>query len=164
MAAPLTGHTFTGHTTACAAGVAVQTIIERDKLVEKVAAEGPVLMQNLRDALADRPYVGNIRGRGFFIGVELVADPETKEPYRLRLAALRPHPRPRVPQRPDLLSLGGNVDGVKGDQVILAPPYNRDARGTGRDRRQAGDDPIPGDGGAVDATAGRTALRRRGCP
>ena len=122
--APLTGHTFTGHTTACAAGVAVQTIIERDKLVEKVAAEGPLLMQDLRDALADRPYVGNIRGRGFFIGVELVADPETKEPYDCGLQLFA-----RIRDRAFLNGLicypsGGNVDGVKGDQIILAPPYN----------------------------------------
>jgi len=122
--APLTGHTFTGHTTACAAGVAVQTIIERDKLVEKVAADGPVLMQSLRDALADRPYIGNIRGRGFFIGIELVADQETKEPYDCGLQLFA-----RVRDRAFLNGLicypsGGNVDGVRGDQIILAPPYN----------------------------------------
>jgi adenosylmethionine-8-amino-7-oxononanoate aminotransferase len=122
--APLTGHTFTGHTTACAAGVAVQTIIERDKLVEKVAAEGPVLMQSLREALADRPYIGNIRGRGFFIGVELVADQESKEPYDCGLQLFA-----RIRDRAFLNGLicypsGGNVDGVKGDQIILAPPYN----------------------------------------
>ena len=121
---PLTGHTFTGHTAACAAGVAVQKIIERDKLVEKVAAEGPFLMQSLRGALADRPYVGNIRGRGFFIGIELVADRETKEPYDCGLQLFA-----RVRDRSFENGLicypsGGNVDGVKGDQIILAPPYN----------------------------------------
>jgi len=122
--APLTGHTFTGHTAACAAGVAVQTIIERDKLVEKVAVEGPVLMQSVRDALTDRPYIGDIRGRGFFVGIELVADRETKEPYDCGLQLFA-----RVRDRAFANGLicypsGGNVDGVKGDQIILAPPYN----------------------------------------
>ena len=123
--APLTGHTFTGHTTACAAGVAVQTIIERDKLVEKVAAEGPVLMQSA--AGSARPtghYIGDIRGRGFFIGIELVADRETKEPYDCGLQLFA-----RIRDRAFANGLicypsGGNVDGVKGDQIILAPPYN----------------------------------------
>lgn len=122
--APLTGHTFTGHTTACAAGVAVQTVIEREKLVEKVAADGPVLMQSLGDALDDRPYVGNIRGRGFFIGIEVVADRQTKAPYDPALKLFE-----RIRDRAFANGLicypsGGNVDGVKGDQIILAPPYN----------------------------------------
>jgi adenosylmethionine-8-amino-7-oxononanoate aminotransferase len=122
--APLTGHTFTGHTTACAAGVAVQTVIEREKLVEKVAADGPVLMQSLGDALGDRPYVGNIRGRGFFIGIEVVADRQTKAPYDPALKLFE-----RIRDRAFANGLicypsGGNVDGVKGDQIILAPPYN----------------------------------------
>jgi len=120
----MTGHTFTAHTTACAAGVAVQTIVERDRLVERVAKDGPRLMAGLSRAIGDLPFVGDIRGRGFFVGIELVADRASKEPYDPALQLFA-----RVRDRSFANGLicypaGGNVDGVKGDHVILAPPYN----------------------------------------
>jgi len=120
----MTGHTFTAHTIACAAGVAVQTIVERDKLVERVAKEGPRLMGMLREAVGGLPFVGDIRGRGFFIGIELVADRASKEPYD---PALQLFARVRDKSFANGLicyPAGGNVDGVKGDHVIIAPPYN----------------------------------------
>ena len=120
----MTGHTFTDHTTACAAGVAVQTIVERDGLVERVAKDGPRLMAMLGEAIGNLPFVGDIRGRGFFVGIELVADRASKEPYDPALQLFA-----RVRDRSFANGLicypaGGNVDGVKGDHVILAPPYN----------------------------------------
>jgi adenosylmethionine-8-amino-7-oxononanoate aminotransferase len=125
--APLTGHTFTGHTAACAAGVAVQRIVEREGLVERVAREGAKLKQTLQDRLGSRNYVGNIRGRGFFIGVELVADKATKEPFD-------PAQQINIKVRERTFAnglicypTGGNIDGIRGDQIILAPPYNATA-------------------------------------
>jgi adenosylmethionine-8-amino-7-oxononanoate aminotransferase len=120
----MTGHTFSGHTAACAAGVAVQTIVERDGLLDKVKRDGVYLMDLLRQALGDRPYVGDIRGRGFFIGTELVAERASKEPFPPALQLFS-----KVRERTFANGLicyptGGNVDGVKGDQIILAPPYN----------------------------------------
>jgi adenosylmethionine-8-amino-7-oxononanoate aminotransferase len=124
---PLTGHTFTGHTVACAAGVAVQKIVDRDKLVERVASEGAKLKQVLQDRLGARDYVGNIRGRGFFLGIELVADKATKEPFD---PALQINGKVREQSFTNGLicyPTGGNVDGIRGDQIILAPPYNATA-------------------------------------
>ena len=123
----LTGHTFVGHTAGCAAGVAVQRIVEREKLVERVAAESPGLFNRLHDALGQHPNVGDIRGRGFFVGIELVADRETREPFDPALAVFG-----RIRDRAFANGLicypaGGNVDGRRGDQVILAPPYNASA-------------------------------------
>jgi adenosylmethionine-8-amino-7-oxononanoate aminotransferase len=120
----LTGHTFTGHTTACAAALAVQRIVEREGLVEKVAEEGPWLLDRLREGLGQHPQVGDIRGRGFFIGVEFVADRETKAPFdparqlfvKIRSQALE--------NGLICYPVGGNVDGYRGDVAILAPPYN----------------------------------------
>jgi adenosylmethionine-8-amino-7-oxononanoate aminotransferase len=120
----LTGHTFTGHTTCCAAGVAVQKIVEREQLVEKVQTDGLYLMGLLRQTLGERAYVGDIRGRGFFIGTELVADRASKEPFD---PALQLFARVREQSFANGLicyPTGGNVDGVKGDQVIISPPYN----------------------------------------
>jgi adenosylmethionine-8-amino-7-oxononanoate aminotransferase len=121
---PMTGHTFTGHTLACAAGVAVQTIVARDNLIERVARDGARLKQMLSVRMDDLPMLGDIRGRGFFIGLEFVADRDTKEPFPPELAL---HLRIRARSLENGLicyPMGGNVDGVKGDTVILAPPYN----------------------------------------
>jgi adenosylmethionine-8-amino-7-oxononanoate aminotransferase len=120
---PLTGHTFTGHTAACAAGVAVQTIVERDSLVEKCARDGDYLFATLQETLGDRDYIGDIRGRGLFIGIELVADRARKEPFD---PALQLFARVRDQAFENGLICypsGGNVDGVRGDQIILSPPF-----------------------------------------
>jgi adenosylmethionine-8-amino-7-oxononanoate aminotransferase len=122
--APLTGHTFSAHTACCAAGVAVQTIIRREKLVERVRDNGPTLMQMVRSALHGIDAVGDIRGRGYFIGIEFVADRATKRPFH---AELQLFARIRQSAFDDGLicyPVGGNVDGVRGDIVIIAPPYN----------------------------------------
>jgi adenosylmethionine-8-amino-7-oxononanoate aminotransferase len=122
--APLTGHTFSGHTACCAAGVAVQTIIARDRLVERVRDNGPKLMRMVRDALHGLDTVGDVRGRGYFIGIEFVADRATKQPLP---AELQLFARIRQTAFDDGLicyPVGGNVDGVDGDIVIIAPPYN----------------------------------------
>jgi adenosylmethionine-8-amino-7-oxononanoate aminotransferase len=125
---PMTGHTFTGHTLACAAGAAVQRIIERDALVERVRADGPALQQSLRDALgsvdAVASSVGDIRGRGFFIGIEFVADRATNEPFDPSLVLHLRIRRQSLDHGLICYPMGGNVDGTRGDTVILAPPYN----------------------------------------
>jgi adenosylmethionine-8-amino-7-oxononanoate aminotransferase len=121
---PMTGHTFTGHTLACTAGVAVQRIVARDQLVERVAQDGPELMARLRQRLGDLESLGDVRGRGFFIGLEFVVDRLSKRPFPPSLAL---HQRIRKRSLDNGLicyPMGGNVDGIAGDTVILAPPYN----------------------------------------
>lgn len=121
---PMTGHTFTGHTLACAAGVAVQRIVARDRLVERAAADGPQLMHDLRKRLGDLEPLGDLRGRGFFIGLEFIADRASKAPFPAEFGL---HHRIRAHSIENGLicyPMGGNVDGVSGDTVILAPPYN----------------------------------------
>jgi adenosylmethionine-8-amino-7-oxononanoate aminotransferase len=122
--APMTGHTFTGHTACCAAGVAVQKIVERDKLVERVNAMEGTLRAMLVEATRDIAAVGDIRGRGFFQAIELVADRETKKPFDGERKLFM-----KIRQQAFLNGLicypvGGNVDGINGDVVIIAPPYN----------------------------------------
>lgn len=119
-----TGHTFTGHTAACAAGVAVQKIVAREGLVQKVAANGPRLKSWLADAFAGVEAVGDIRGRGHFIALELVADRETKAPFPAERRLFLKIRAQAMANGLICYPVGGNVDGVRGDIVILAPPYN----------------------------------------
>lgn len=119
-----TGHTFTGHTAACAAGVAVQKLIAREKLVERVATRGATLQEELRSALAHIPEVGDVRGRGFFIGIELVENPETREPFPAEKLLHGRIGANAFERGLIVYPCTGNVDGVRGDTVIVAPPYN----------------------------------------
>jgi adenosylmethionine-8-amino-7-oxononanoate aminotransferase len=121
--APNTGHTFTGHTLACAAAAKVQEIVQRDQLLDRVRTQGPLLMTMLQDALGGIEAVGDIRGRGHFVGIELVSDRESRQPFdsELKLTDLL---------RAKSLDAGlicyhvdGIVDGSSGDAVIVAPPY-----------------------------------------
>jgi adenosylmethionine-8-amino-7-oxononanoate aminotransferase len=121
---PQTGHTFTGHTACCAAGVAVQTIVAREKLVERVAANESQLRAMMVDALADIDAVGDIRGRGYFMAVELVQNRNTKKPFDAGLKLALNIRAQALENGLICYPVGGNVDGVNGDVVILAPPYN----------------------------------------
>ncbi|NKX44755.1 aspartate aminotransferase family protein [Roseicyclus persicicus] len=119
-----TGHTFTGHTAACAAGVAVQRIVEREGLVDRVAANGPRLMGWLAEALAGVEAIGDIRGRGHFIALELVADRATKAPFDRDRRLFMKIRAQAMANGLICYPVGGNVDGHSGDIVIFAPPYN----------------------------------------
>lgn len=119
-----TGHTFTGHTAACAAGVAVQRIVAREGLLARVTAQGPQLMADWATALAGVEAVGDIRGRGHFIAAELVADPVTKAPFPAERKLFMKVRAQAMANGLICYPVGGNVDGINGDIVILAPPYN----------------------------------------
>jgi adenosylmethionine-8-amino-7-oxononanoate aminotransferase len=119
-----TGHTFTGHTAACAAGLAVQRVIARDGLTERVRIRGAQLKEQIREALAGFDQVGDVRGRGYFIGIELVQDRARKTPFpsqhRLSLnVGARCFDDGLI-----CYPCSGNVDGTNGDTLVIAPPYN----------------------------------------
>jgi adenosylmethionine-8-amino-7-oxononanoate aminotransferase len=119
-----TGHTFTGHTAACAAGVAVQQIIAREGLLARVAANRPRLKAAWGEALAGVEAVGDIRGRGHFIAAELVANRDSKAPFEAERKLFMKIRAQAMANGLICYPVGGNVDGTRGDIVILAPPYN----------------------------------------
>lgn len=117
------GHTYMGHSIACAASIAVLETIESEKLLDNVRIQGDLLISKLRAQLAIHPNVGDIRGRGLFIGVEFVADKTTKEPLDPSFqfhSVLK-----RVSESNSLMCYtgGGTIDGTRGDHVLLAPAY-----------------------------------------
>jgi adenosylmethionine-8-amino-7-oxononanoate aminotransferase len=105
-------HTFMGHPLACAAALAVQRVIRRDDLLANVRTQGAYLARRLNERFGNHPFVGDVRGRGLFQGVELVADRGTKEPFDPGLM---------------VYPMGGTADGTRGDHVLLAPPFIVDA-------------------------------------
>jgi adenosylmethionine-8-amino-7-oxononanoate aminotransferase len=117
------GHTFMGHATAVAASLATLKTIESEHLLENVCARGASLQHGLRDALADHPHVGDVRGRGLFIGIEFVKNRGTKEPLD---PAVKTHNRVQKAAMNEGLmvyGMGGTIDGRSGDHVLIAPPY-----------------------------------------
>jgi len=117
------GHTYLGHPMACAAALAVQQVIRRDGLVAKVREDGAVFGAMLADALGGHPHVGDIRGRGFFWGIELVADRASKAPFDPALKINAAIKKEAMARGLLCYPFGGTVDGRQGDHVLLAPPF-----------------------------------------
>ena len=117
------GHTYIGHSTACAAALAVQQVIEADGLLENINTMGDVLDQSLRQRFADHSFIGDIRGRGLFRGLELVADRESKAPLPHTLAIHSSIKRHAMARGLACYPGGGTIDGLQGNHILLAPPY-----------------------------------------
>ena len=117
------GHTYMGHATACAAALAVQRVIQADRLLANVQARGTQLRAELHDALDAHPNVGDIRGRGLFTGIEFVQDKSTKTPIdpKQKLHALLK--TQAMANGLLMYPSGGTIDGKQGDHVLLAPPF-----------------------------------------
>ncbi len=117
------GHTYLGHPVACAAALAVQQVIERDHLLDAVRSTGAHLSTQLHTAFDAHPNVGDIRGRGLFMAIELVTDRASKQPFD---PGLRLHARIKAEamQRGLMVyPMGGTIDGNAGDHVLIAPPF-----------------------------------------
>ena len=117
------GHTYIGHPVACAAALEVQKVIQRDDLLAAVRRQGRVLRERLDAAFGNHSHVGDIRGRGLFMALELVEDRATKEPFD---PGLRLHARVKAESMARGLMvypMGGTIDGRRGDHVLLAPPF-----------------------------------------
>ncbi|MGH6900556.1 MAG: aspartate aminotransferase family protein [Geminicoccaceae bacterium] len=117
------GHTYMAHPTACAAALAVQEAIVEEQLLGRVRLQGARLRELLGERLGAHPHVGDIRGRGLLLGLELVADRATKRPFA-------PERRLHARVKSEAMARGlmcypnaGTIDGVNGDHVLLAPPY-----------------------------------------
>ena len=117
------GHTYMGHAIACAAALAVQRTIEGEGLLANVERMGAALREALESRFGNHHHVGDIRGRGLFLGLELVADRSTKEPFD---PARRLHARVKAAAMQRGLMcypMGGTIDGRRGDHILLAPPF-----------------------------------------
>jgi adenosylmethionine-8-amino-7-oxononanoate aminotransferase len=115
--------TTAGNPVSCAAGIAVVDIIENEGLVERSARLGEYLHRRAREKLSHHPVVGDIRGRGMLMGVELVRDKATKEPFDSSLLAGSRVHRLAMEKGCMVFPTSGFVHGVRGDAIMMAPPY-----------------------------------------
>jgi adenosylmethionine-8-amino-7-oxononanoate aminotransferase len=117
------GHTYVGHPTACAAGVAVAEVIENLGLLSNVRSVGDYLHARLGDELGEHPHVGDIRGRGLFIGIELVVDRVSKEPPGAELGLPLKLRNAAMENGLICYPAGGTANGRDGVHILLAPPF-----------------------------------------
>ena len=116
-------HTYSGHPLACAAALAVQRVIRRDDLLGNVRKQGAHLARRLQQRFGNHPFVGNVRGRGLFQGLEIVADRGTKEPFDPQRKVNAQIKREAMARGLMVYPMGGTIDGAKGDHVLVAPPF-----------------------------------------
>ena len=116
------GHTFVGNPLTCAAGLAVQTYIEKHDLINESARKGRLLLEMLQKRL-DPQITGEVRGKGLFIGVELVKDRETKEPLDRKAKTAEAIGDLAFQKGLHILPGFGSADGVSGDHLLIAPPF-----------------------------------------
>lgn len=117
------GHTYLAHPLACAAALAVQEVIREDGLLDRVKERGRQLEQRLTERFGNHRHVGDIRGRGLFWAIELVSDRASRTSFD---PALKLHQKIKAEAFANGLGCypgGGTVDGVRGDHLLLAPPY-----------------------------------------
>jgi hypothetical protein len=116
------GHTYIGHPTACAAALAVFRKLTGG-VGDRVMPMGEKLDASLRAAFGQHPHVGDIRGRGLFRGIEIVEDRSSKTPFDPKRGVNKAIKKAAMDAGLMCYPMGGTVDGVVGDHVLLAPPF-----------------------------------------
>lgn len=117
------GHTYMGHPTAAAAGLAVVNAILDRGLVQRVQQQGDKLMERLQHRFGQHPHIGDIRGRGLFRGIELVRDRASKDPFDPSLGVAAKIKKAAFAEGLICYPMAGTIDGRLGDHILLAPPF-----------------------------------------
>ena len=117
------GHTYLGHPIACAASLAVVNKLLKENFPEQVRKKGEYLQKHLEITLSQNQYIGDIRGRGLFRGIELVQNRETKEPFPRNLNIAGKIKKKALDLGLICYPMQGTVDGTVGDHILIAPPF-----------------------------------------
>jgi adenosylmethionine-8-amino-7-oxononanoate aminotransferase len=117
------GHTYNASATPCAAALAVITAIRERHLLERVQTMGQRLRAALAERFANHPHVGDIRGRGLLLGLELVRNRQTKSTFDPQLMLWGSVQREAMNRGLICYPMGGTADGMNGDHILLAPPF-----------------------------------------
>jgi len=114
------GYTYAGNPTSCSAGLAVLNYIREHNLVSKARDTGEVLQEEAKKLL-EVPLIGDVRGKGLMLGVELVADKETKEPFPRSAQVIEKVHAECWRRGLSFCPLAGDADGVSGDAASIGP-------------------------------------------
>jgi len=117
------GATYAGHALACATALSVIPLYEEENLIENAATLGDYLIEGARALQERHPSVGDVRGKGLFVGIDLVKNKKTREPLVTVGGKVAPGPNPKLEVAKKLNQLGMMpMAGNPGSVLILAPP------------------------------------------
>lgn len=116
------GHTYAGNPLSAGIALKVLEIIERDKLIENITSLEGYLVNRLEE-LYKHPIIGDIRGKGFMYGIELVQDKETKEPFDRDVNIATRITEAAIEEGISNYYGKGTADGVRGDAILVTPPF-----------------------------------------
>tara|TARA_A100001011_G_scaffold157650_1_gene166166 strand:+ start:72 stop:473 length:402 start_codon:yes stop_codon:yes gene_type:complete len=108
---------------ATAASYAVVNKIINQNMVYCCNRLGEILSDALHDSFGQHPYIGDIRGRGLFLGLEIVSDRATKKPFDPELQVARKLKMAALEAGLICYSMAGTPGGLLGDHILLAPPF-----------------------------------------
>ncbi len=117
------GHTYICHPIPCAAALAVQQVIRRDKLLDNVLEQGERLRAGLEERFGNHPHIGEVRGRGLFHAIEVVAVRGSKEPFAVQQDLAGRIKRAAMARGLCVYPGQGTADGISGDHILIAPPF-----------------------------------------
>ena len=117
------GHTYVGHPAATAGASAVLDVLAGGDMMGDVRAKGERALSALKDRFSQHPHIGDIRGRGLFLGMEFVQDRESKSAFEPLQAIHRAFKAAAFEAGLICYPMGGTIDGQYGDHVLLAPPF-----------------------------------------
>ncbi len=117
------GGTFSHHVMGAAAGLATLGVLQEQDLITASREKGAILKAKLVAAFGDHPNVGDIRGTGLMLGMEFVADRATKEPFPAARKFAYTLADEAFERGLIVYPSSGNVDGVRGDMIMIAPPF-----------------------------------------
>jgi adenosylmethionine-8-amino-7-oxononanoate aminotransferase len=117
------GHTYMGHPVATAASRAVLNAILERGLLERVNEQGYKLRSELERAFGQHPNIGDIRGRGLFLGLEFVEDRDGKRPFDPKRGIAKALKKNAFEAGLICYPMSGTIDGARGDHMLLAPPF-----------------------------------------
>jgi adenosylmethionine-8-amino-7-oxononanoate aminotransferase len=116
------GHTFAQNPVVAAAGIAVVSYIQKHGLVAAAAERGLQLLTGLREIVAKHPIAGEARGMGLMLGLELVSDTATKQPFPVEAGVAHRLARACIAEGAAVYPGQGGADGLVGDHVMVTPP------------------------------------------
>lgn len=117
------GHTYVGHPVATAAALAVVRELTEKNLPARAGVMGDKVQSALEAAFGQHPNVGDIRGRGLFRGIELVADRDSKTPFDPARGVAGRFKKAALAEGLICYPMAGTRDGRQGDHILLAPPF-----------------------------------------
>ncbi|MDB2387730.1 aspartate aminotransferase family protein [Alphaproteobacteria bacterium] len=117
------GHTYLGHPVACAGSLAVLNKLINENFPEQVSEKGKILQKKLETMIGQHEFVGDIRGRGLFRGIEIVKDRDTKDPFEKNLNIAGKIKKEALDMGLICYPMQGTVNGILGDHILIAPPF-----------------------------------------